>query len=336
MPSTQSVDRDRQAQRRRAGAEVTRGIEAEIEACHQLSALRRGGEVSFFIVLYLAGAAWVVFSPEPISFMLIGIILMGVAMNSLGILIHEGLHGLLAKDRRWNHFFGFLCGLPLLISATAYRATHSDHHFEFGRQRDYGTYRQHLDNKYFVWMAYFSQLLFGSIIYVLLIPVLALRTASGRTRVWIAIEYVGIAAIVALFVQVAALETVLTFWVYPSLVLMVLSNVRGLASHALGDLDNIYLSSRTVKTTRLVEVLFLHENYHLEHHLFPQIPSYNLKRAHALVWHRLPEALYAKSYLAFLFLFFKAAIKLDLRPAGRVQPAQSGPASRVPAAYETT
>ncbi len=323
-----------EAQHRRADVEVIRGIEVNIDACHQLSALKRSLEVSFFLLLYLSGAIWIHLMPHRIGFELIGIILMGLALNSLGILIHEGLHGLLAKDSRLNHLFGFLCGLPLLISASAYRATHSDHHFEFGRRRDYGTYRQHLDNKFFVWAAYYSQLLFGSILYVLIIPVLAWRAASARTRIWIAVEYAGIALFVWLLFRSTTFENIRTFWLYPALVLMLLSNVRGLASHALGDLDNIYLSSRTVKTSRLIEFLFLHENYHLEHHLFPQIPSYHLKRAHQLLWHRLPEALYAKSYLAFLASFFKASLKLDLSPLGRVHPEPSD-VSIKDSAYET-
>ncbi|TVP77232.1 MAG: fatty acid desaturase [Puniceicoccaceae bacterium] len=317
------TDREQQSQRRRADAEVTRGIEAEINACHQLSAVRRGIEVSFFCILYLAGACWITLTPEAFVFKITGIMLMGIAMNSLGILIHEGLHGLLAKDPRWNHWFGFLCGLPLLISASAYRATHCDHHVEFGKQRDYGTYRQHLDNPIFIWAAYYAQLFFGSILYVLLIPILAWRSASGQTRRWIAIEYTGIATLIAVVIYLVPVDAILTFWLYPALVLMLLSNIRGLASHALGDMDTIYLSSRTVKTSRLVEILFLHENYHLEHHLFPQVPSYHLQRVHQLVWHRLPEALYAKSYLSFLGSFFKASLRRELRPVGRVQPARA-------------
>ncbi|MGB0743087.1 MAG: fatty acid desaturase family protein [Opitutales bacterium] len=308
------------AQSRRAGREITLGIEAQIEACHQLSAKKRLAEVFLFACLYAAGALFCLAGPHIYSLNLLGVLPMALAMNSLGILIHEGLHGLLAKGRALNHICSFLCGLPLLISASAYRATHNDHHLDFGRKLDYGTYRQHLNNRYFVWAAYYAQLFFGTILYILLIPALALRTASTAKRLRIILEYCLIIAIAAAFVQSTSTETALLLWAYPGLIAMMTTNIRGLASHALGDLDDIYLSSRSIPTSRLVEILFLHENYHLEHHLFPQVPSYHLKKVHQLVWDRLPRALYARSYLAFLAAFLKASLSLNLACCGLVHP----------------
>lgn len=318
--NTRSSARLRQSQRRRAAPSLVDGIEAEIDACHRLSGFKRAAEFVFFAALYATGAIVVNWFPDGGFSTVTGVVVMGIAMNSLGILIHEGLHGLLARDARINQLLSFLCGLPLLISASAYRATHCDHHFDFGRKLDFGTYRQHLNNRCFVWSAYYAQLLCGSILYVLLIPILAWRTASGRTRRWIALEYLLIGSVLGLCLLFAAPGTLLLYWLYPSLVLMLLSNIRGLASHALGDLEDIYLSSRTVNCSPLVALLFLHENYHLEHHLFPQIPSYHLKRAHQLIWHRLPRALVAGSYLSFLLSFFRASFRFDLSPVGRVTP----------------
>lgn len=308
------------AQSRRAGREITEGIEEPIEACHQLSARKRLSEVAFFLGLYLLGAWICLKAPSAYSLHLLGLIPMALALNALGILIHEGLHGLLARNRSTNRFCSFLCGVPLLMSASAYRATHNDHHFEFGRKLDYGTYRQHLDNRYFVWGAYYAQLFFGSILYILLIPLLGLRSAKTKTRLWILLEYSTIATVATTVIHLVSTETLLLLWAYPALLAMVTTNIRGVASHALGEMDDIYLSSRTVRSSRLVEILFLHENYHLEHHLFPQVPSYHLKKVHQLVWDRLPRALYAQSYLSFLAAFFKASLSFNLACCGLVHP----------------
>lgn len=321
MPTTTpSGEAGLHPQSRRADVYVTEGIESEIDACHQLSTGKRVLEVLLFASCYALGAAWCLTGPQHMALKLLGILPMVIAINSLGIFIHEGLHGLLAKRKAANHFFSFLCGLPLLISATAYRVTHNDHHFEFGRKLDYGTYRQHLDNRFFVWAAYYAQLFFGSILYVIFIPLLALRSADMSKRLWIVLEYCLIATVLTAFVQLTSIETILLLWLYPALAAMILTNIRGLASHALGDLDDIYLSSRTVTTPRMIQILFLHENYHLEHHLFPQVPSYNLKRVHQLVWQRLPRSLHSKSYISFLISFFRASTKLDLSPCGLVHP----------------
>lgn len=306
--------------RRRASRELTAGLGEEIETLHQLSTLHRCREFAFFIAIYMIGAASVFYSDRSLAFVLVGVVFMGVALNSLGVLIHEGLHGLLAKNPRTNHLLSFLVGLPIGMSATAYQVTHNNHHFHLGRKLDYGTYRQHVKRPWLVWIAYFTQLFLGTILYVAFIPFVAFRSAASKSRLWIVLEY---CVIVVMFVSVfkfVPLENILLYWGFPLIVMSLMTNVRGLASHALGDVENIYLSSRTITSSKIVSTLFLQENYHLEHHLFPGIPSYNLSRTHTLIWNRLPEALYSQSYLLFLHGFFRAAFKNDLRPMGVVHP----------------
>ena len=304
---------------RRIEPDALSGIESEIEECHQLSSRKRLAEVMPFIAMYLAGA-WVASASDGGWLMLIpGVLMMGVAMNALGILIHDGLHGLLARSPIGNHFWSFVCGVPLLVSATAYRKTHTDHHFEFGRRMDYGTYRQHLQKRWLVWCAYLLQLILGSVLYIALIPVLGMKGASTRVRFMIAVELGLIAGFVVWVVTEFTIRGLLIYWFAPAVVMMALTNLRGLASHALGDLEDIYLSSRTVRSNRFVRFLFLHENYHLEHHLFPQVPSYHLQQVHHLVWVRLPRALYAPSYLDFLFGFLRSLFCLSLEPLGAVE-----------------
>lgn len=308
------------AQPRRAGEEITAGIETQIEQLHVLDARKRISEFAFFFALYAIGAFVAAQSNIRFAAALSGTLIMGIALNSCGIFIHDGLHGLLAKTPRNNHALSFLVGLPILMSPTAYEITHQNHHYALGRKLDYGTYRQHTRNPAFVWAAYLLQLFFGSILYVLMIPFLAFRSASPREKRTIIIEYLLLFAIYALAITNLQTEVLFRCWLLPLLVMMALTNVRGLASHALGDVEDIYLSSRTVRSSRLVAFLFLHENYHLEHHIFPRVPSYNLAAAHALIWNRLPYAVYAPSYLSFLVNFFKAARKRDLRPLGVVTP----------------
>lgn len=303
-----------------ASKEVTQGIEKEIQDLHVLRASKRGCEVSFFALLYAVGSILVFCSDSLAAFLVIGIICMGIALNALGILIHDGLHGLLAKNPKANHLFSFLVGLPLGISATAYQVTHTFHHYELGRKRDYGTYRQHLRSPLLIWIAYFFQLFFGTILYVVFIPPLAFMVASRKSRVLIVLEYSVIVAFFSVVFCTLSWNSLVMFWGYPLVVMALLTNVRGLSSHALGDVENIYLSSRTIKSSKLVAILFLHENYHLEHHLFPGVPSYNLSKVHELVWDRLPAALYSRSYTRFLLDFMGAAFRRDLNPLGVICP----------------
>jgi fatty acid desaturase len=172
-------------------------------------------------------------------------------------------------------------------------------------------------------------LFFGCVLYIALIPLLGMRGASAHVRLMIVTELVLIAGFVAGLAHLFSFQELLTFWIAPAVVMMALTNLRGLASHALGDLGDIYLSSRTVDSNWLVRFLFLHENYHLEHHLFPQVPSYHLQTAHRLVWQRLPRALYAASYFDFLRGFFRSLGSLNLSPIGWVEPAGKSRADRM-------
>lgn len=307
-------------ERTHANKEISKGIETQVNQLLVLDARKRTREFLFFGCLYIVGALLVSLSNVILPLTLIGILFMGVALNSLAIFIHEGLHGLLANRWRLNHLLSFLVGLPTMVSATAYYTTHLNHHYELGRKLDYGTYRQHTRKPFFVWVAYLLQLTLGSFIYISLIPFLGFKSASTKSRLFIIAEYAVIITAFSLFFVYVPTNLVLFYWFYPMLIMNVLTNVRGIASHALGDQENIYLSSRTVKSSKLVSLLFLNENYHLEHHIFPRTPSYNLPAMHALIWNRLPEAIYAESYGRFLFSLLKASLKQDLNPMGVVHP----------------
>jgi fatty acid desaturase len=84
----------------------------------------------------------------------------------------------------------------------------------------------------------------------------------------------------------------LLFWVVPYLsTFFMYQYIRSVAEHY-GELafDSALTSSRTVKPT-LIERFFLapHEvGYHLEHHLYPGVPFYNLPKIHEVLM-ELPE-----------------------------------------------
>jgi fatty acid desaturase len=300
--------------------EISHGIEKEIDELHELSPVKRGLEIGTLLTLYGTGVFLLTYPGGILPLSVCGIVCMGLAFNMLGILIHEGLHGLLAKRPWLNHCLSFLVGIPLFASPTAYQVTHANHHFELGRKLDYGTYRQHFRKTAFVWIAYFFQLFLGTFLYILFVPFVAFPTASTRSRLVIIAEYCILFTIAVFLFRTFPPATLLLYWFYPLVFCSFLTNIRGLASHALGDVENIYLSSRTIKSSKLVSWLFMHENYHLEHHVFPSAPSYHLGKIHGLIWDRLPEGLYSRSYSGFLFGFLRAASRNDLNPLGIVRP----------------
>jgi fatty acid desaturase len=83
----------------------------------------------------------------------------------------------------------------------------------------------------------------------------------------------------------------------------------GFTQHGIADAHDPFLASRSMRPNRLVSFLLLHENLHLEHHLFPEIPSYNLAKVHGLIEPRLPRAVVGRSYLAFVGRFIAATFR---------------------------
>jgi fatty acid desaturase len=100
----------------------------------------------------------------------------------------------------------------------------------------------------------------------------------------------------------------------------IMTAIRGFTQHGITDAADPYLASRTMRPGAIVGFFLLHENYHLEHHLFPDVPSYHLPTLHAQIWPKLPRAVSGTSYLAFLGAFLKATPRLDETPIGLVNP----------------
>jgi fatty acid desaturase len=114
----------------------------------------------------------------------------------------------------------------------------------------------------------------------------------------------------AVFVEVP-MRALLQVWLIPGVLVGYISAVRALAQHALTDAHDPLLASRSVRSNPVVSFCLLNENYHLEHHLFPEIPSYNLPRLHALLRSRLPHTVEARSYSGFLAGFVGRFLRGD-------------------------
>jgi len=113
----------------------------------------------------------------------------------------------------------------------------------------------------------------------------------------------------------------LVAWFIPLLIVGTMTAIRGFTQHGITDAADPYIASRTILPNPVVGFFLLHENYHLEHHLFPEIPSYHLPKLHQLVWRKLPRAVSGRSYLGFLVRFLQATPRMDESPIGLEYPA---------------
>lgn len=186
---------------------------------------------------------------------------------------HDVVHGTLGMSRRQTDVALFLMGAVLMESGHAYRITHHRHHAAFPAETedaDPEGYPAHIS-------------LIGALAYG---PVFlwrlwwwAWQKSVGRRgqRAWLLVEGVlpwwvagvGVALWQTMpYVLLYALLAIVGSWVYPLLTVYLPHKDFG---------DTPLTQTHTLRG-HIIPALFLELTYHLEHHLYPQVPSHHLKR----------------------------------------------------------
>jgi fatty acid desaturase len=176
---------------------------------------------------------------------------------------HDVVHRSLGLGRTATEWALFLLGAVLLESGHAYRATHLQHHRTFPSEDDPEGYPANLS-------------MLGAILYgpVFLVRLWwwAYRRASCGQRVWLTAEAampfaaVGAGVLFWRGLLVYATMMIVGSWVYPLLTVHLPHRHYG---------EDPLTQTHTLRG-RVVPALFLELTYHLEHHLYPQVPSHNL------------------------------------------------------------
>lgn len=279
-------------------------------------------EIVTFFFIWLGGAGLTLFATSLETLWLqlplqgIGIFLCGLSFFVFFLEIHEGMHSILFKNKFLNDFVSFLFCLPLFMSLTGAVVLHLRHHRYLGAREDPDEYRFYAKTRLGLMLLYYGRVFIAPLIYIFLIPVLGYRYSTMRQRLRIILEWLLMLCVyVPLFLYVP-FHILLFIWLLPTFVTGFLIGLWGLAQHALTQADDPLLASRSIHANSLVSFCFINQNYHLEHHLFPEIPSYHLKKVYEMTWNELPYALSSDSYLGFLKDFIRLSFKLEDKPIG--------------------
>lgn len=304
---------------------LSRGLEAEIAGLRRLSLGHRAVELAAFPLLWSAGAvlalraAALPASPAKVFLEVGGVLVAALGLNAFVLLLHEGMHHVLLRSPFWNRWISVLLGGCVLISYTAYQVMHEAHHRHLGDPRDPDEYRNYTSSSALLWALHYMRLLVGAFLYVLLIPVLAWRRGGPRERLHILQEYALLGAAWTAAFRIVPFPLLLRAWLLPLVAVAAMTQLRGFTQHGITDPSDPLLASRSIHPSPVVRFLVLNENYHLEHHLYPEIPSYNLRRVHLLLRDRLPRCVTGSSYSGFLARFLRATWRRDETPIGVVR-----------------
>jgi len=242
---------------------------------HRRSAWSRLAIGSHLLVVLATG--FVLVSSHSKAVWTLGAIVSGTSLFVLTGLIHEASHRLLSRRGWLNEAMGNLAGWPLLTPLSAYRAFHLKHHQATNHQDDPNA---PLNAR--------EMVVFGSIVYVVLIHRQAWRTLRGKDLTRYAFEFAAMVAglsILLIALPHAVRERALLL---PMAVMALLQNLRIVSEHL--DLPSgKFLDTWQLALPGPISRWLLHYDHHLEHHLRPglrwhELPAYRaeLERAEAV------------------------------------------------------
>ncbi len=260
-----------------------------------VSVVRTWTEIAALVALPLIWWEWYVLAPA--------MVLLATRAQALFVLAHDAAHYRLYETRWLNDLIGRLCAAPTGISMRAYRVIHRLHHNHlFGKQDPdtpiHGGYprgRGYLIHKLlrdivgltawktyaYFWGAPSAKRADETRPDPLGDTSPQLRRAALNDRWVVAAFHVG--AVVAAIATGWWLEYLLLWLVPLWFILQPVLRFRSILEHGMtSETGDPWRDARTNQGPAwLLWLIFPHRvHYHLEHHLYPAIPHYNLPQAH--------------------------------------------------------
>ena len=297
-------------------------VEAEWYACHvprqtmkQLMIRRNGPALrdTFIWFVMLIGSGYLLYLSWGSWWVIPALIAYAIIQNLPAVSrFHELMHGTPFKTAWLNETMYQITAFMSAIPATLYRWSHVRHHTDtiiVGRDREYFAERPPNGKGlllytlgYLGFINSFKGMIRHSIGYVnsdekSFIPESAFRKLFWEARIWVLI-YIGLIA------WCFAAGTILPL-MYVGLVPLVLGSPAWAAltitQHGglSEDVLDHRLNTRTFYTNPVLQFLYTNMNYHLEHHMFPMVPYYNLPKLHEIIKSDCPRA-YPSFWSAFV------------------------------------
>jgi fatty acid desaturase len=217
---------------------------------------RRNATALGFVGLWALGAGLLVYAPGTLPIRVLGTLLIALAIVAMQVVMHEAVHGLLARGRGLNRWAGVAFGAPGLLGMTAYRIVHTRHH------------RQSLI------VSAEESLLYGTPASIVVVPWIAWRHAGRQGRLHIVQEYVAMALAFVVVFAATPRDVLARLWFWPFVAALAISSVRGWTEFAAERLVRRWPALARRPSLQTLSRLVTD---HLEHHLCPGLP-----------WHRLP------------------------------------------------
>ena len=229
-------------------------------------------------------------------------------------LVHEASHFLVSKNNKLNDFFGnYLCAFPIGVNFAGFRSGHNNHHVNTATPNDSPTdldkYRVVDTKKFDLYKLFIKDLVGISALEVFLsygknkTDTVNIEKKSKK-KFFLFLTKLSLTQLLILALFGFNIINYILFWIIPLISPhMFLMRIRGLAEH--GQSNQLGCTAETnsagtfytrsflteVNSYKSAIVVFLEKiligsfnvNFHHEHHIFPNIPWYNLKKLSKLI-----------------------------------------------------
>lgn len=231
----------------------------------------------------------------------IALLIIASRMQALGVMVHDGAHWLLYRNRQVNDAVcDLFIAFPLGMSTTLYRKTHFRHHRYTNTSEDQDLAAQKEEREWYQWPKSrwgFVWVLFRSafglnthrawILYKHWTPWNNFRSPDfpKQSRLLYVLSMICVYSFFAWALQVNTRVTLILMGVYMIsgyTILNLTNRLRATAEH-LGTPGTHELNDTRTVIPSLMERFFIAPygvNFHLEHHLFPSVPGYRLGKLH--------------------------------------------------------
>lgn len=230
------------------------------------------------------------------SWMLYPVLIFIVAtrQQAMGILVHDIAHNRYLKNTALADLIGnILMGYPLLLTVETYRIHHLKHHRHINTEQD-PDWNYKIGRKEFYTPITKTRLAlhllkttlgYGVIEMALYMGKVVHQESAPKKKDGIPFLRMGYYLCLGMALIFTGLWKIyLLMWLVPQLTfLMGLLELRSFTEHV--GLGEEALPARTIKASGLERFLFNphYASFHLEHHLYPSVPYYNLAKLHTVL-----------------------------------------------------
>lgn len=253
----------------------------KIRSFHKLD--KRWNLVLLFHYSIWLGSAALSIAADGIALSVVGYLIGGLSLSTLSVLSHESSHNLMTRNPSVDRWIGFVCGIPILFSAMGYRIMHPLHHKYLRSEKDPDDIENVSKDSFWLRWLYVLVFFFSIYLYLIMVPLNAVKRATRREQWSVIAELIAMAVIAATAWFVLPANWMIEGWLIPLLVAGQIANIRGISEHGMTTGGNEMTDSRTVATNPLLSFMMCNINYHIEHHLYPGVPWYNLPKIHNLL-----------------------------------------------------